>query len=54
MTYSESGAVFLSCVMFDGSVVRRRVRASGMLPSVIVIVEVAAPLGHVTGCKFWR
>ena len=44
MTFSDSAAVFLSCVMFDGSVVRRGVRASRMLPCVIQIVEVAAPL----------
>ena len=44
MTLSENAAVFLSCVMFDGSVVKRRARASRMLPCVIQIVEVAAPL----------
>ena len=44
MTHSKGTAVFLPRMMFDGSAVKRGVRASGMLPSVIVIVEVVAPL----------
>ena len=54
MTHSKSAAVFLPRMMFDGNVVKLGMRASGMLPSVIVIVEVATPLGYVAGCDFWR
>ena len=54
MTHLKGAAAFLTRMMFDGNVVKRGMRSSGMLPSVVVIVEIAAPLGYAAECDFWR
>ena len=48
----NGAAVCLSRMVFGGGA--RGMRSSGMLPSVVVIVEIAAPLGYAAECDFWR
>ena len=51
MTHLKGAAVFLTRMMFDGNVVKRGMRSSGMLPSVVEVVGVATSRECVAGCN---
>ena len=53
MTHVNGAAVYLTRMVFGGNVVARGMRPSGVLPSVIVVVEVAAPFGCAAECYVW-
>ena len=53
MTRVSGAAVCLSRIVFGGGVGARGMRPSGMLPSAVVVVEIATSLGCAAGCNCW-